>query len=125
MEGDAARGILAFLIAVALAFVFAFALNYTARAHEFYEGWSRPTGPYGIVHRGMSCCRNTDCSPVAETRMEGGRYVVRPEGGDAWFKVPPGVIESQQTDPRESPDGRSHVCILAGMVICFVEGNGI
>ncbi len=95
-------------------------------AGEFYSKWSRPKGNFsGIGHRTQSCCNRSDCFPVAETRMDRGRYIVRPEGSMLWYRVDPAIIESNQTDPRESPDGRSHVCIVGGLAACFVEGGGI
>lgn len=96
------------------------------RVYEFYAKWMRPKGPYaGIAHRKASCCNRTDCFPVTEMKVEGGQYVVRLEGDYKWYLVPPSVVESNQEDPRESPDARSHVCIIAGQVVCFVEGAGI
>ncbi len=92
---------------------------------RFYETWKRPKGNFtGITHRFQSCCNRSDCFPVAETKMEGGRYIVRPEGASKWFRVDPSIIESNQSDPRESPDGRSHVCIIGGLAVCFQEGGG-
>ncbi len=96
-----------------------------AQIYDFYAKWLRPKGPFpGNVHRGATCCNLTDCRPVAEIKKEAGQYVVRPEGNANWYKVPPSVIESNQEDPRESPDGYAHVCIIAGAVVCFVEGGG-
>jgi len=102
-----------------------------AQVFQFYSAWMRPKGVFSIQHRKNSCCNRSDCFPVAETKVDGqGRYVVRPEiagapGLGQWYTVNPSIIESQQGDPRESPDGRSHVCIIGGVVACFVEGSGI
>lgn len=96
-----------------------------ARVFQFYSTWMRPKGLYaGMIHRSQSCCRSTDCFPVAETRMEHGQYLVRPESSPTFYRVPSSIVESEQSDPRESPDGRSHVCIIGGAVVCFVEGIG-
>lgn len=99
------------------------------KVFQFYSQWNRPKGPFNIEHRKPSCCNRADCFPVGETKISQGRYSVRPEIkpgvlGD-WFEVDPGIIESQQEDPRESPDGRSHVCIIGRVAACFVEGGGI
>ncbi len=41
-----------------------------------------------------------------------------------WYTVPHGISEAEQTDARDSPDGRSYVCIAGAQVICFVPGAG-
>ena len=100
-----------------------------AQVFQFYSAWLRPKGIFNIEHRKNSCCNRSDCFPVVETKMDAqGRYVVRPEihgFPGQWFTVNPSIIESRQGDPRDSPDGRSHVCIIGGVVACFVEGGGI
>jgi len=99
------------------------------RVYDFYARWMRPKGDFvGMTHRAASCCNQTDCFPVTEIRMVAGRYNVRvrtPNGISQEYRVNPAIIESNQTDPRESPDGQSHACIMGGMVVCFVEGSGI
>jgi len=100
--------------------------------NEFYNKWMRPQGHYqGMQHRKSSCCNLSDCFPVLETKMVNGKYFVRPDqpyfndkSQIPWYPVPNEIIESNQPDPRETPDGRSHVCIIGGNVVCFVEGNG-
>jgi hypothetical protein len=135
---------MAAVTAVAVALLWAMmALAGSARAHdahlalsvedqkiyEFYAHWMRPKGNFaGMAHRGASCCNKTDCFPVVEIRLSGGRYSIRvqtPRGISPEYRVDPAIIESNQTDPRESPDGKSHACIIGGMVACFVEGSGI
>ncbi len=95
-----------------------------AKVYEFYAKWRRPQGPYNVPHRQVSCCNRTDCFPVGDIKRENGKYVVRPEGDNSWYVVPTSVVESNQPDPLESPDGRSHVCVIAGQVVCFTEGSG-
>src|SRR6266550_4164210 len=85
--------------------------SHDAEVFEFYAKWMRPGGSYGVGHRTNSCCNRSDCFPVAEITRQQGNYFVRPEGSVEWYKVPTSVIESNQADPRESPDGLSHVCI--------------
>lgn len=95
-------------------------------AGEFYSRWQRPKGNFsGVIHRGASCCNRTDCSPVIATEMRDGRMFARFEREPTvWYRVDPSIIESNQEDPRETPDHRSHGCIIGGQVACFVEGGG-
>lgn len=99
------------------------------QVYEFYARWMRPKGRFeGMTHRAASCCNKTDCFPVEEIRKVAGTYFVRvrtPNGLSPEYKVDASIIEANQRDPRESPDGRSHACIIGGMVVCFVEGSGI
>lgn len=101
--------------------------NQEKQVFEFYRTWMRPDGGYGVNHRYQSCCNKTDCFPVGEIRKERGIYIVRlryPNGElSQEYSVRTEVIESGQVDPRESPDGRSHACVIGGMVVCFVEGS--
>jgi len=96
------------------------------KAGQFYEKWMRPTGPYsGIKHRSVSCCNRTDCSPVIEMQRRSGQLYARFElQPNQWYPVPESVIESNQEDPRESPDDRAHGCIIGGQVACLVFGAG-
>jgi hypothetical protein len=41
-----------------------------------------------------------------------------------WYKLNTGVDEDLQKDPRESPDGRSYICIQSDLPVCFVAGSG-
>jgi hypothetical protein len=93
---------------------------------EFYSKWQRPKGQFvGIGHRTQSCCRRTDCSPVIETEMRGGQMFARFENSpDTWYRVDQAIVESNQEDPRESPDHRAHGCVIGGIVACFVHGGG-
>jgi hypothetical protein len=81
---------------------------------RYYSTWERPDQP------GVSCCSDKDCAP-AEARMVGGQWQARHIGTETWFPIPDAKIERN----RESPDGRNHLCELAGMVFCFVAGAGI
>ena len=42
--------------------------------------------------------------------------------------IPVGILEDNQPDPRDSPDGRGHVCMQppgkGNMVYCAVVGSG-
>lgn len=110
-----------------------------ARVIEFYRTWHRPKGSYSIKHREPLCCfaegKNQDCFPVLGFRKDdSGVIEVKPntdgastdtqlEFGD-WYKLNTGVEEDKQIDPRESPDGRSHVCIVGQAIVCYVAGSG-
>lgn len=101
--------------------------SHMGAAGEFYAKWMRPQGPYSnaIGHRKQSCCNRTDCSAVIETQMRNGQMFARFELAPAtWYQVYPDIIESNQTDPRESPDHRAHGCVIGGQVVCYVEGGG-
>lgn len=96
------------------------------KVYEFYSTWEIPAK--GDRHRAASCCDKVDCFPVSTIRLSAGRYHVRvqtPSGESNEYVVDPAQIESNQKDPRESPDGKSHACIQFGKVVCFVEGSGI
>ena len=104
-----------------------------ARVIEWLKTWKRPKGPYNIVHRQSSCCfisgMQQDCFAVKETRRFGSVIEVFPDvegnfGYAQWYTVPPSVSEFEQPDPRESPDGRSYVCIAGNNVICYQPGGG-
>lgn len=110
------------------------------RVIEFYRTWLRPKGNFAITHRNGSCCYSSgeyqDCFAVKESyRDKQGVLWVKPDTdgvstlaqasyGDKWYGVTTGVDEDKQPDPRESPDGRSHVCIAGNNVICYVGGWG-
>jgi hypothetical protein len=81
---------------------------------KFYSEWMRPDQP------NVSCCSDKDCAP-AEARRVGGEWQARHIGTETWFPIPDTKIERR----RDSPDGRNHLCELAGMVFCFIAGAGI
>jgi hypothetical protein len=98
--------------------------------HEtFYSTWMRPDQRNAQGGRFSSCCNKQVCYPTTFEKRSGWWYARRREDG-AWIRVPPGVLESEQLDPRESPDGGNHVCMpppnhsRAGEVYCAVLGSG-
>lgn len=104
-----------------------------SRTIEFLKSWKRPKGPYNIPHRMMSCCYisglQQDCFAVKEVRIVDGHTMVFPDVEGhfeyaRWYVIPDGIDEAEQPDPRESPDGRSYVCIAGAQVICYVAGTG-
>jgi hypothetical protein len=104
-----------------------------ARVVEFYRSWRRPKGEFSIQHRTPMCCyaegANQDCFPVAEMRKGADgvpeiRLDTQTAYGSRWYPLNTGVEEDKQPDPRESPDGRSHACIVGQAVVCYVPGQG-
>ncbi len=111
--------------------------------HEkFYNTWKRPdmrAGDNGVgiapwqSQRGMgvgdryaSCCSSEDCEPVTALRSNNGHYEVQTKRTPEWTPIPDKLIEQNYNDPKESPDGRTHVCInrTTGVVLCFTLGGG-
>jgi hypothetical protein len=93
--------------------------------HEkFYSTWLRPDWGRVDGRRTESCCNEQDCYPV-ETRMRNGKWEYLRREDNAWIIVRDGINEMDQDDPRESPDGRSHVCATTAWTYCFVPGAGI
>jgi hypothetical protein len=137
------------LISAALLLVGLLFLTLPALAHEHQPGesreraeildwlqtWRRPSGQFaGIPHRHDSCCYvsgdKQDCFAVKATRVVDGVREVFPDSEghfeyDQWYKLNTGVTEADQKDPRDSPDGRSYVCIHGESVICYVDGSGM
>lgn len=95
-----------------------------AAIHErFYSTWMMPNAG---KPRQYGCCNKQDCYP-AEIKEEGGNYFARTRDGRRWIPIPPSKLEDLQPDPRESPDGRSHVCmpLTEAGVYCAVRGSAI
>lgn len=78
---------------------------------RFYSTWFSPR-PYGAPEnrRTASCCNHTDCKAV-RVRFHEGKEQVWWEPWQKWVDVPADVIEQDQPDPRDSPDGQNHACI--------------
>jgi hypothetical protein len=91
----------------------------TPDVDRFYSTWLRPNGEHPRV---SSCCNFLDCYPV-EAQFVGGHWFFRHRETQTWKIVPDGLVEHEQADPRESPDGRNHVCASPyGHVYCFTVG---
>jgi hypothetical protein len=91
-----------------------------AAVFDFYATWMRPPG------RSYSCCNMNDCH-VVEIKREGGRYSFLDRlsfGAPLWREIPEDRLEHNAADPRESPDGSSHVCFNSMYVLCAVLGSG-
>jgi len=96
--------------------------------HEkFYSHWNRPAFRDINGNRTESCCNNTDCYP-AQIKKELGRYWYKRREDGQWRIIPEEILEHNQVDARESPDGRNHVCAqppgMSDMVFCAVLGSG-
>jgi GH15 family glucan-1,4-alpha-glucosidase len=97
-----------------------------AQLHDqFYNTWSRPNGGQPRV---ASCCNKHDCYPTRIERRGASWYALRRED-HAWIRIPQGLLEHEQLDPRESPDGQNHACIAppqyGNVVYCAVLGSAI
>jgi hypothetical protein len=89
-----------------------------ARVFDFYQTWMRPP------ERMFSCCNMQDCG-VVEIRREGEQYYFLDKiYTHSWRLIPSDRLEHNASDPRESPDGSSHVCFNAMYVLCAVLGSG-
>jgi hypothetical protein len=89
--------------------------------NKFYSTWYVPNLGRPRV---SSCCNQMDCAPAETKRVNGHWYGRRALDSD-WLLIPDAVIESNQDDPRESPDGESHICAYGGRVLCAVLGAGL
>jgi len=90
------------------------------RVSEFYDSWKRPPA------RLVSCCHRKDCYSAKIRRGPGGLQYLHKWSG-TWAAIPPSVIESNQPDPRESPDTDNHVCaseMFPEIVYCAVLSSG-
>ena len=89
-----------------------------AAVFDFYATWYRPP------ERTYSCCNMNDCH-VVEIKREGGRWFFMDRiFFHGWREIPPDRLEHNASDPRESPDGSSHVCFNSMYILCAVLGSG-
>lgn len=105
-----------------------------AQTIEWLRQWARPKGDFqGIGHRTQSCCyisgTKQDCFAIKQVRYVDGVLEVFPDSEghaeyDVWYPIKHGIAEDIQKDPRDSPDGRSYVCIQGQEAVCFVQGSG-
>jgi hypothetical protein len=78
------------------------------RAHDPYDSWKIP----GTA---ASCCDNRDCRPTRARMTD--RETWQAWDGARWLDIPPDRVLRMK-----SPDGRSHLCEMNGVVLCFVPG---
>ena len=89
---------------------------------KFYSTWRMPQPRDGNGNRVNSCCSNTDCYSTTFKRVGGTWFAQQRENGK-WIVIPEQRLEQNQPDPRESPDGRGHLCANSnGTVYCAVLG---
>lgn len=95
-------------------------------AGKLYERWKQPGSRAVDGDRLTSCCDEKDCEPATIVRVDGKLYVRNHKmapGRDVL--LPDGILEHNQPDPEESPDGLPHVCMNTfGMVLCAMLGSG-
>jgi hypothetical protein len=86
-------------------------------AGAFYERWMRPPGRYS------SCCNKQDCYATTIRRKGEDYEFVERESGQ-WRFLPASLLEQNQEDAIDSPDGLSHVCARPGQLpFCAVRGS--
>ncbi len=118
-----------FLLVAALLIVPAAALEHDhaqlGDAGRFYQNWKQPSSRSVDGSRLVSCCSNYDCERTDIVRRDGRWYArnhkMRP-GEDVL--IPDALLEHNQSDPRESPDGQNHVCMNRTGVLCATLGSG-
>lgn len=94
-----------------------------AGIHErFYMTWLRPNHRMTNGQRSASCCNLQDCHPT-EFKHSNGHWWAKTNDGRNIIFVPEDILEHNQPDARESPDGRSHICVRANQVVCAVLGS--
>lgn len=87
---------------------------------RFYSTWKKPNKGQP---RYFGCCDRTDCYPV-QAQFRSGHWWFLHRETNRWMMVPDEVVEHEQPDPRESPDGGNHVCASPyGTVYCFTVGS--
>ncbi len=99
---------------------------------EFYASWKMPEPrDRATGQRQNNCCGGRDCYPTAIKKVtygkwgeQSGWYAMHRETGK-WVIIPDEKLEHNTHDPRESPDGQSHVCASPlGNIFCAVVGSG-
>lgn len=92
----------------------------SSEVDKFYTYWLQPNNG---AERYYGCCNRIDCYPT-EAKIVGGHWWYLHRETLKWMPVPDEKVEHLQTDPKESPDGRNHVCAnKTGWVYCFVAGS--
>lgn len=87
---------------------------------EFYSKWMVPNQGRP---RQVSCCNQQDCHE-AQLRRSNGRWEFMSRDTRQWTSIPEAIIEYNQRDGLDSPDGKPHVCERSGRPICFVVKGG-
>ncbi len=79
-----------------------------AQHHDWYKDLRQPDG--------ASCCDNRDCRPTRARMTD--RETWQAWDGAKWLDIPPDRVLAIR-----SPDNRSHLCEMNGVVLCFVPGG--
>jgi hypothetical protein len=94
-----------------------------AAMHDrFYSSWLIPNGGQ---QRKSSCCDRKDCYRTQGKFHAGQWWALRREDQN-WVLLPNNKLEHNQPDPRESPDGQTHVCMSpppTSTIYCAVLGS--
>lgn len=102
----------------------ALAQHQHAQLHnQFYKTWLRPEMRTPSGQRQYGCCNDKDCEP-ARFKNVGGTWYGQKLGTQRWQAIPNRLMEQNQPDPRESPDGSGHLCSTDWHVFCAVLGSG-
>lgn len=93
---------------------------------QFYSTWNRPDMRDDKGNRYASCCNKEDCYSTPMKNV-GGTWLALKRETQQWVVVPNALIEQNQADTRESPDGQSHACInkYTNQVYCATIGSGM
>lgn len=95
-------------------------------AGDFYEKWNQPLPRWPDGSRQASCCSQRDCYATREIRGGDGRWEYMSRVTRKWMAIPERLLESNQPDPRESPDGLTHICENnSGQLLCVTLGSGM
>lgn len=103
--------------------------TYTSDVGYFYTTWKSPLAdpPYA-ARRKIGCCDLQHCSSVLVFKRDGQWWARGHRVFPAEIILPADVIESNQPDPRESPNSQSHACITLKrgerVVMCAVLESG-
>jgi hypothetical protein len=92
---------------------------------RFIANWKQPINRTADGKRVISCCSEMDCD-AAEIVSKNGKLYVRnhkmAQGRDVL--IPDHLIEQNQQDPTESPDGRNYACMNHSGLLCVTLGAG-
>jgi hypothetical protein len=72
----------------------------------------------------MECCHEQDCGEITEVQPE-----LDDKGmltGNVYYRNVQGLVglKDKALQSRPSPDGKDHVCIFHGKVLCLFESQG-
>jgi hypothetical protein len=99
--------------------------QHTDLHEQFYAKWNRPDLRNDAGARYSNCCNKKDCEPT-KIRRFGGEWQAWHGLTKKWVVIPLAILEQNNLDMVESPDGQSHACISADghKVYCATLGSG-